>query len=86
VYGENQQDQIVSTQKPVPQMPVGFPAKPPGPVPFYCIPETPGKGKTYPVMGQTVFQNKKFRTSAACGTAGKTSATAKNFPNLVPSL
>ncbi|GHV93875.1 hypothetical protein AGMMS50293_01950 [Spirochaetia bacterium] len=67
-------------------MPVGFPAKPPGPVPFHRIPETPGKGKTYPVMGQTVFQNKKFRTPTSGGTAAKTPATAKNFPNLVPSL
>ena len=62
-------------------MPVGLPAKPPGPVSFHRVPETPGKRKTYPVAGQAVFQHKELRAAAA-----ESLTPAENFPNLVPSL
>jgi hypothetical protein len=67
-------------------MPVGFPPKPPSPIPFYRVPKTPGKSKTDPVAGQVVLQYKKFCAPASSGTTTKPLAPGKNFPNFVPSL
>jgi hypothetical protein len=80
-FGINQQNQITAACEPGPQIPVGLPAKPPGPVPFHSVPETAGKSKTYPVAGQAVFQHKELSAAAA-----EPLTPAENFPNLVPSL
>jgi hypothetical protein len=52
--GIDKQDQIVARSKAGPQMPVGLPPKPSGPVPFYRVTEFTGKGKGDPVAGQGV--------------------------------
>jgi hypothetical protein len=62
-------------------MPVRFPAKTPGPVPFNRVPEFPGKGKTNPIIGQVVFQDKKFSAPVT-----EALSPAENGPYLVPSL
>jgi len=61
--------------------PESFTAKTPGAVSDNGVPKTAGKGKTYPVMGQIVFQNKKLRAPAAIPLT-----LAKNLFNLIPSL
>jgi hypothetical protein len=60
-----QQDDVVTWYKPVPQMPVCFPPKPPRPISFYRIPETPGKSKTNSAAIQAILQYKKLRAPAA---------------------
>jgi hypothetical protein len=49
--GIDKQHQIVARPQSGPQMPVGFPPKPPGPVSFYRVAEFTGKGKGNPVAG-----------------------------------
>jgi hypothetical protein len=46
---------------------------------LYRVPETPGKGKTNPVMGQAVLQNEELRAPATKAPAG-----LENLPNLTP--
>jgi len=61
--------------------PESFTAKTPGAIPDNGIPKTPGKGKTYPVVGQIVLQYKKLRAPAAIPLT-----LAKNLFDLIPSL
>jgi hypothetical protein len=50
-------------------------------VPFHCGTKTPGKGKTNPVVGQFIFQHKKF-----CPLTAETLPFTKHLPNIIPSL
>jgi hypothetical protein len=79
--GINQQNQVISRPKFIPEEPVNLPAQAPGMIPLHCVPKFTGKGKGYPVIWQPVSEHKKL-----CPATGNSPLPAKNFPYFIPSL
>jgi hypothetical protein len=77
----HQQNHIITRLQGMPYMPVCFPAKPSRTVPFHCVSKMPCKGKSNPVIRQSILHHKQLRTET-----GNTFSPLKYFPYLISAL